>query len=144
MLANCQRLYPKIKVVLSIVNIPVKVDLALLSLCSHTIMDYGTFGLWGGLFAGGEILAPTGYTRSVSKVESEENEVRNQENKHCQRHNGPRLLTLKLELSLQLNKMPIALVTNLTTRWRNLHSCKIVHQMAPLALVPNLATRYPH
>ena len=42
-----------------------KVDLALLSLCSHTIMDYGTFGLWGGLLAGGEILAPTGYTRSA-------------------------------------------------------------------------------
>jgi len=40
------------------------VDLALLSLCSHTIMDYGTFGLWGGLLAGGEILAPTGYTRA--------------------------------------------------------------------------------
>ena len=28
-------------------------------------MDYGTFGLWGGLLAGGEILAPTGYTRLV-------------------------------------------------------------------------------
>ena len=27
-------------------------------------MDYGTFGLWGGLLAGGEILAPSGYTRS--------------------------------------------------------------------------------
>ena len=39
------------------------VDLALLSLCSHTIMDYGTFGLWGGLLAGGRLLAPQGYTR---------------------------------------------------------------------------------
>ena len=28
-------------------------------------MDYGTFGLWGGLLAGGDILAPTGYTRPV-------------------------------------------------------------------------------
>jgi len=37
-------------------------DLALLSLSSHTIMDYGTFGLWGGLLAGGDILAPRGYT----------------------------------------------------------------------------------
>ena len=51
----------------------IKVDLALLSMCSHTIMDYGTFGLWGGLLAGGEILAPTGYTRSVvRKTESTE------------------------------------------------------------------------
>ena len=39
------------------------VDLALLSLANHTIMDYGTFGLWGGLLAGGDIIAPTGYTR---------------------------------------------------------------------------------
>ena len=39
------------------------VDLALLSRAAHTIMDYGTFGLWAGLLAGGAILAPTGYTR---------------------------------------------------------------------------------
>ena len=42
------------------------VDLALLSLANHTIMDYGTFGLWGGLLAGGDIIAPTGYTRGES------------------------------------------------------------------------------
>ena len=34
------------------------VDLAVLSLAQHTIMDYGTFGLWAGLLAGGAILAP--------------------------------------------------------------------------------------
>ena len=39
------------------------VDLAVLSLAHHTIMDYGTFGLWAGLLAGGTIIAPTGYTR---------------------------------------------------------------------------------
>ena len=38
------------------------VDLAVLSLAQHTIMDYGTFGLWAGLLAGGAILAPRGYT----------------------------------------------------------------------------------
>ena len=38
-------------------------DLAVLSLANHTIMDYGTFGLWAGLFAGGTIIAPTGYTK---------------------------------------------------------------------------------
>ena len=40
----------------------VGVDLAVLSLAQHTIMDYGTFGLWAGLLAGGAILAPRGYT----------------------------------------------------------------------------------
>ena len=28
-------------------------DLAILSICNHTILDYGTFGLWAGLLAGG-------------------------------------------------------------------------------------------
>ena len=44
------------------------VDLALLSLANHTIMDYGTFGLWGGLLAGGNIIAPTGYTRGEKSL----------------------------------------------------------------------------
>ena len=39
------------------------VDLAVLSLANHTIMDYWTFGLWAALLAGGTIIAPTGYTR---------------------------------------------------------------------------------
>ena len=42
------------------------VDLALLSRAAHTIMDYGTFGLWAGLLAGGAILPPTGYTRGAA------------------------------------------------------------------------------
>lgn len=29
-------------------------DLAVMASCNHTIMDYGTFGLWGALMAGGE------------------------------------------------------------------------------------------
>ena len=33
--------------------------------------------------------------------------------KHCQRHNGPRVQHLKLELSRQQNKRPLALVKNL-------------------------------
>ena len=41
-------------------------DLAVLSMANHTIMDYGTFGLWAGLLSGGTILAPTGYTRGES------------------------------------------------------------------------------
>ena len=36
------------------------VDLAVLSLCHHTVLDYGTFGLWGALLAGGRIVVPSG------------------------------------------------------------------------------------
>ncbi|XP_046401522.1 uncharacterized protein LOC124167590 [Ischnura elegans] len=32
-------------------------DLTLLSLCNHTIIDYGTFGSWGALLAGGETIS---------------------------------------------------------------------------------------
>merc|ERR1712080_149206 len=38
------------------------VDLAVLSLCNHTVMDYGSFGAWAGLLAGGRIILPTGYS----------------------------------------------------------------------------------
>ena len=78
--------------------------------------------------------------------------------KHCQRHNGPRVLTLWLELSLQLIKrMPLTLVPNLATKWHHLHKLQIWppdgatcicykfgHQMAPLTLVTNLVTRWRH
>jgi len=33
-------------------------DLALLSSCNHTLIGYGTFGLWGGVLAGGEVVIP--------------------------------------------------------------------------------------
>lgn len=29
-------------------------DLALMAACNHTIFDYGTFGQWGSIFAGGD------------------------------------------------------------------------------------------
>ena len=38
------------------------VDLAILSQCNHTILDYGTFGLWAALFAGGRIILPENYS----------------------------------------------------------------------------------
>ena len=38
------------------------VDLAVLSSCNHSIVDYGTFGLWAGLLAGGKIVLPQGYS----------------------------------------------------------------------------------
>ena len=34
------------------------VDLAILAQCNHTVLDYGTFGLWAALFAGGRIILP--------------------------------------------------------------------------------------
>ena len=37
-------------------------DLATLSLCNHSIIDYGTFGMWGALLSGGEIVVPGGYS----------------------------------------------------------------------------------
>ena len=41
------------------------IDLAVLSMCNHTVLDYGTFGLWAALLAGGgggRIILPTGYS----------------------------------------------------------------------------------
>lgn len=31
-------------------------DLALMASCNHSIIDYGTFGVWGAILAGGETL----------------------------------------------------------------------------------------
>ncbi|XP_037083884.1 galactoside alpha-(1,2)-fucosyltransferase 2-like [Pollicipes pollicipes] len=39
------------------------VDLATLALCNHTILTYGTFGYVSAFLAGGDVLAPTGYSR---------------------------------------------------------------------------------
>ena len=83
--------------------------------------------------------------------------------KHCQRHNGPRVLTLATCIGSKFGQlyvvplvlvggatrigskfgqhvMQFALVPILATRWRYLHG----HQMALLALVTNLATRWRH
>ena len=39
------------------------IDLALLSLADHSILSYGTFGMWGAMLAdGGEVCMPTGYS----------------------------------------------------------------------------------
>ena len=35
---------------------PRNFDLAVASLCHHTIFDYGTFGFWGAYFAGGHTI----------------------------------------------------------------------------------------
>lgn len=39
-------------------------DLALLSIANHSILTYGTFGMWGALLAqGGEVVMPKGYEK---------------------------------------------------------------------------------
>ena len=40
------------------------VDLAILSQCNHTILDYGTFGLWAALLSGGRIILPENYSNT--------------------------------------------------------------------------------
>ena len=41
------------------------VDLALLSFADHSIISYGTFGMWGALFAGrGETIMPRNLKRT--------------------------------------------------------------------------------
>ena len=35
-------------------------DLCLLASCNHSIHTYGTFGAWGSLLAGGDVIVPTG------------------------------------------------------------------------------------
>ena len=37
-------------------------DLCLLASCDHSIHTYGTFGMWGSLLAGGDVIATTGTT----------------------------------------------------------------------------------
>ncbi|CAM6054350.1 unnamed protein product [Sphagnum tenellum] len=45
-------------------------DLALLTLVNHTIMTYGTFGMWGALLAGSKrVILPKGYERSETIAE---------------------------------------------------------------------------
>jgi len=36
-------------------------DLALLISCNHTIMSFGTFGMWGSLLAGGQVVVPSSF-----------------------------------------------------------------------------------
>ena len=47
------------------------VDLAIMTLCNHTIITSGTFGWWGGWLAGGEVVYWTGFPKPGSKNEKE-------------------------------------------------------------------------
>ena len=57
-------------------------DLAVLASCNHSIVDYGTFGLWAGLLAGGQIVLPQGYAamKSPDTMWGEKADMENVEN----------------------------------------------------------------
>ena len=46
-------------------------DLCVLASCDHSVQTFGTFGMWGSLLAGGEVIAPTG----TGGTDGEETEV---------------------------------------------------------------------
>ena len=119
------------------------------------ILHISTWQMWRNpkftLFCCCKICFVTNYAVFAKSVLARFTRFRVEKNwaKHCQRHNGPRVLPLKLELSLQLIKrMPPALMPNLATKWHHLHqlqiwppdcatciSYKFGHQMAPLEMV---------
>lgn len=42
------------------------IDLALLSQANHSIMSYGTFGMWGAFLAGGDVTVPESHRNEGS------------------------------------------------------------------------------
>jgi hypothetical protein len=44
------------------------IDLALLSQANHSIMSYGTFGMWGAFLAGGLMTAPRSHIAEGSLI----------------------------------------------------------------------------
>ena len=48
-------------------------DLCLLASCDHSIHTYGTFGQWGSLLAGGEVIAVTGTNKEANSEEDQVN-----------------------------------------------------------------------
>eukprot|EP00090_Calanus_glacialis_P028129 TRINITY_DN4506_c0_g1_i6.p1 TRINITY_DN4506_c0_g1~~TRINITY_DN4506_c0_g1_i6.p1 ORF type:complete len:402 (-),score=64.60 TRINITY_DN4506_c0_g1_i6:206-1411(-) len=49
-------------------------DLCLLASCDHSIHTYGTFGMWGSLLAGGDVIATTG-TTGKEEATTEEDQI---------------------------------------------------------------------
>ena len=47
-------------------------DLAILSQANHSILTYGTFGMWGALLSGGETLMPLSHIGTKESIEIEE------------------------------------------------------------------------
>ena len=45
-------------------------DLALLAACNHTVVSHGTFGFWGSVLSGGDVIAPQNYIISPQLVKN--------------------------------------------------------------------------
>ena len=45
------------------INFSIGHDLALMSLCNHTIISHGTFSEWAGYFAGGSVIRPEHFAK---------------------------------------------------------------------------------
>ena len=41
------------------------IDMAILSVCNHSILTHGTFGFWGGYLSGGDIIQPTNFSKEL-------------------------------------------------------------------------------
>jgi galactoside 2-L-fucosyltransferase 1/2 len=39
-------------------------DMALMSACNHSIIDYGSYGVWGAALAGGDVVTPQHITQN--------------------------------------------------------------------------------
>ena len=51
------------------------IDLALLSQANHSVLTYGTFGMWGALFAGGETVMPNSHRKTKEYLEVNEAKI---------------------------------------------------------------------
>ena len=45
-------------------------DLALLVACNHTVVSHGTFGFWGAVLSGGDVIAPQNYSITPELVKN--------------------------------------------------------------------------
>lgn len=53
----------------------VGIDLALLSLANHSILTYGTFGMWGAILAGGHVVLPKSHAMNQPSVDMEQAQI---------------------------------------------------------------------
>ena len=44
-------------------------DMALLSLTNHSILSYGTYGMWGALLSGGRAILPKSFSNTKETIE---------------------------------------------------------------------------
>ncbi len=47
------------------------IDIGMLSLANHSIMTYGTFGMWGAILAGGKTVLPKSHAMNQPSLDME-------------------------------------------------------------------------